>query len=247
MLKVIDIHTYYGHSHVLQGVSLQITAGSVAALLGRNGVGKTTLVRSIAGWTPPRQGRVLFNDADITHTPAHVISRMRIGLVPQGRRIFSSLTVEENLAVAFRKSSAQQWDLHRIFLFFPRLQERRDHRGNQLSGGEQQMLAIARALISNPVLLLMDEPTEGLAPALVREVFQLILRLKGEGMTILLVEQNIALAVKVADDAHVMSKGKIVYSSSPEELWENEEIKTHFLGVPGDSSRSVRLIEPGAE
>jgi branched-chain amino acid transport system ATP-binding protein len=243
MLNVQDIHTYYGDSHVLQGVTLQVARGTVAALLGRNGVGKTTLCRSIVGFTPARAGRVIFGDVDITRMPPHKICRLRMSLVPQGRRIFASLTVKENLEIAFRQenggrpnvkgASPTPWDLPGVFALFPRLAERSHHRGNELSGGEQQMLAIARALVANPLFLLMDEPTEGLAPALVAEVGALIRRLKGEGMSILLVEQNAAFAVKVADFVHVMSKGKIVHSSEPAALWENHEIKTRFLGVPG--------------
>jgi branched-chain amino acid transport system ATP-binding protein len=234
MLNVLDVHTYYGDSHVLQGVTLQVDKGTVAALLGRNGVGKTTLCRSIVGFTPARAGRVTFNDADITRLPAHRICRLRISLVPQGRRIFASLTVKENLAIAARQDSgARRWDIPSVFALFPRLAERSHHRGNELSGGEQQMLAIARALVANPLFLVMDEPTEGLAPALVAEVAALIKRLKDEGMSILLVEQNAAFAVKVADFVHVMSKGKIVHSSEPAALWENQEVKTRFLGVPG--------------
>ena len=261
MLNVQDIHTYYGDSHVLQGVSLQVARGSVAALLGRNGVGKTTLCRSIVGFTPARAGQIRFNDTDITRLPAHKICRLRMSLVPQGRRIFSSLTVKENLEIAVstfkgalpapdasstgplpgpqaspaaaRGDAKNEWDLPAVFALFPRLAERSHHRGNELSGGEQQMLAIARALVANPLFLLMDEPTEGLAPALVAEVGALIRRLKDEGMSILLVEQNAAFAVKVADFVHVMSKGKIVHSSEPAALWDNQEIKTRFLGVPG--------------
>jgi branched-chain amino acid transport system ATP-binding protein len=233
ILDAQDVNTYYGDSHVLQGVSLQVTQGTVAALLGRNGVGKTTLCRSIVGFTPARTGRIRFNDADIMRLPAYKISRMRIALVPQGRRIFPSLTVRENLEIAARTyADASRWDLAGVFALFPRLSERSHHRGNELSGGEQQMLAIARALIANPTLLLMDEPTEGLAPALVAEVGALIQRLKSEGMSILLVEQNAAFAVKLADFVHVMSKGKIVHSSAPAALWENQEIKTRYLGVP---------------
>lgn len=254
MLKVLDIHTYYGDSHVLQGVTLQVEKGTVAAVLGRNGVGKTTLCRSIVGFTSARAGRVVFNDVDITRLPPHRISRMQISLVPQGRRIFSSLTVQEHLAIAEKRDgdifqgpkaavsrpdaqgkispSLFSWDLQKVFAVFPRLAERSHHRGNELSGGEQQMLAIARALVANPVLLVMDEPTEGLAPALVGEVASLIRRLKAEGTSVLLVEQNAAFAVKVADQVHVMSKGRIVHSSEPGALWENEAIKTQFLGVP---------------
>lgn len=233
MLSVRDVHTYYGDSHVLQGVSLQVEKGTVAAVVGRNGVGKTTLCRSIVGLTAARSGRVVFNEIEITGVPPHRIWRMRIGLVPQGRRIFSSLTVHENLAIAVHPGSdARAWDLEKVLGVFPRLAERRRHRGNELSGGEQQMLAIARALVANPVLLVMDEPTEGLAPALVSEVASLIRRLKDEGRSVLLVEQNAAFAVKVADHVHVMSKGRIVHSSEPAALWANEEIKTQLLGVP---------------
>jgi branched-chain amino acid transport system ATP-binding protein len=231
MLKIVDIHTYYGDSYVLQGISLEVAKETVVALLGRNGVGKTTLIRSIVGFTPPRRGQILFNDKDIAHVTAYKIVRMQIGLVPQGRRIFPSLTVKENLAIAARTSGARTWDFEKVFGLFPRLKERDHHRGNELSGGEQQMLAIARALISNPIFLLMDEPTEGLAPVLVREVGDAIRRLKEEGLSIFLVEQNLSFAIKFADYTHVMSKGKIVYSSTPKELWENREIKEHYLGV----------------
>jgi branched-chain amino acid transport system ATP-binding protein len=231
MLKIEDIHTYYGDSYVLQGITLEVSKGTVVALLGRNGVGKTTLVRSIVGFTPPRQGQILFNGRAITRMAPHKIIRMRLGLVPQGRRIFSSLSVKENLAVAARGSGSQSWDFEKIYALFPRLKERIHQRANTLSGGEQQMLAFARALISNPLFILMDEPTEGLAPVVVREVGDLILRLKKEGLSIFLVEQNLSFAKKFADYTHVMSKGKIVYSSTPSELWENREVKEQYLGV----------------
>jgi branched-chain amino acid transport system ATP-binding protein len=231
MLKIVDIHTYYGDSYVLQGVSLEVAQKAVVALLGRNGVGKTTLIRSIVGFTPARRGKILFNDQEITHMPAFKIIQLQIGLVPQGRRIFPSLTVRENLAIAARAAGAQSWDFEKIYGLFSRLEERRNQMANTLSGGEQQMLAIARALISNPVFLLMDEPTEGLAPVLVREVGDVILRLKEGGLSIFLVEQNLSFARKFADYTHVMSKGKIVYSSTPGELWENGEIKGRYLGV----------------
>ncbi len=233
MLNVIELHTYYGDSHVLQGVTMHVDKGTVTAVLGRNGVGKTTLCRSLVGLTSARGGRIVLDGIDITHLPPHRICAMHISLVPQGRRIFSSLTVEENLAIAVRRGP---WDVQHVFGVFPRLGERRHHRGNELSGGEQQMLAIARALVANPVLLVMDEPTEGLAPMLVAEVGNLIRRLKHEGTSILLVEQNAAFAVKVADYVHVMSQGRIVYASEPQALWENQEIKTQFLGVPGTAS-----------
>jgi branched-chain amino acid transport system ATP-binding protein len=236
MLSVGNVHTYYGDSHVLQGVTLRVENGTAAAVLGRNGVGKTTLCRTIVGFTPARAGRVTLNDVDITRLPSHRIQRLGLGLVPQGRRIFSSLTVDENLAIATRPhTNAHGWDLQKVFEVFPRLADRRHHRGNELSGGEQQMLAIARALVANPDLLVMDEPTEGLAPALVADVGKLIRRLRDEGTAVLLAEQNAAFAVKVADVVHVMSKGAIVYSSDPATLWDNDQIKTEYLGVPGKS------------
>ena len=232
MLKIEDIHTYYGDSYVLQGVSLEVKKGMVLAMLGRNGVGKTTLIRSIIGFTPARSGRILFNGQEITHLDADRIVRMGVGLVPQGRRVFPSLSVRENLAIAERGADAPgAWDFTKIYKLFPRLEERHDQRANTLSGGEQQMLAIARALISNPLFLLMDEPTEGLAPVLVREVGDAIVKLKEEGLSIFLVEQNLAFARRFADYVHLMSKGKIVYSATPAELWEDQEAKHRYLGV----------------
>jgi branched-chain amino acid transport system ATP-binding protein len=229
MLSIVDLHTYYGDSHVLQGVTLDVRKAAVTAVLGRNGVGKTTLCRSIAGVTPARRGRIVFDGTEITRFPPHRTSAIGIALVPQGRRIFPSLTVMEHLAVARRNGSRSLGDLLAIF---PRLGERRRHLGNELSGGEQQMLAIARALVANPRLIIMDEPTEGLAPAMIGEVARLIRTLPGQGTTVLLVEQNAAFAVKVADYVHVMSKGRVVHSSDPAALWQNEEIKTQLLGVP---------------
>jgi len=231
MLRIIDLHTYYGDSYVLQGISLEVARGTVVALLGRNGVGKTTLIRSIIGFTPARRGQILFNKKDITRLPSYKIVRLQMGLVPQGRRIFPSLTVQENLEIAARASGVQTWNSEKIYALFPRLKERRKQRANTLSGGEQQMLAIARALISNPIFLLMDEPTEGLAPVLVQEVGDVIRRLKEGGLSIFLVEQNLSFAKKFSDDTHVMSKGRIVYSSTPAALWENREIKERYLGV----------------
>jgi branched-chain amino acid transport system ATP-binding protein len=226
VLTVTDLHTYYGESHVLQGVSLDAAQGAVTAVLGRNGVGKTTLCRSLVGLTPARAGRIVFNGADITRLPPHRIHALGVSLVPQGRRIFPSLTVREHLAIA------AHGDLDRVFSIFPRLAERASNRGNQLSGGEQQMLAIARALVARPLLLVLDEPTEGLAPVLVAEVAGVIRRLREEGASILLVEQNAAFTVRVADRAHVMSRGRIVHSTDPAALWNNEEVKAQLLGVP---------------
>ena len=228
MLEVSEIHTYYGESHVLQGVSLAVARGQVVALLGRNGMGKTTLIRSLIGFTPPRQGRVIFKGTDITRFPPFRSVAMGMGLVPQGRRIFPSLTVLENLSVA---TKGDGWSLERIFTLFPRLKERLSHPGNKLSGGEQQMLAIARALMTNPDLLLMDEPTEGLAPLLVREVGRVLAELKSQGLSILLVEQSLPFALRVADHVNVLSRGWIVHTSSPAALLANEEVKSRFLGL----------------
>ncbi len=200
MLEVDDVHTYYGGSYVLQGVSLGIAPAEVVALLGRNGMGKTTLIRTVIGFTPPRRGRVRFRERDITGWPANRIVALGLGLVPQGRRVFPSLTVIENLSVAARSRNGHApWTVDRVTELFPRLRERGQHRAGKLSGGEQQMLAIARALMTNPAMLLMDEPTEGLAPLLVQEVGRVIGRLKAAGLPILLVEQNLALALSVAD------------------------------------------------
>lgn len=234
MLEIEEVHTYYGDSYVLQGVSLKVEDGSVAALLGRNGVGKSTLIRSIIGFTPPQRGRILFKGIDITHKPAHEIAQLGIGLIPQGRRIFPSLSVKENLQIARRlreKEATDSWTLERLFALFPQLKERLRHRGNKLSGGEQQMLSSGRALMGNPLCLLMDEPTEGLAPLVVRELGRLIDQIKEHGLSILLVEQNLAFALKHANYVYVMSKGRIVYQSSPQELWENAEVKSRYLGV----------------
>ena len=230
MLEVRDIHTYYGESYVLQGVSLRIEKSQVVGILGRNGMGKTTLIRSIIGFTPPRQGQVLFKKKDITGWPSYRAVALGMGLVPQGRRVFPSLTVIENLAVATRGDGGP-WTVERVMDLFPRLRERAEHRAGKLSGGEQQMLAIARALMTNPDLLLMDEPTEGLAPLLVREVGRVIGDLKARGLSILLVEQNLPLALKVADHVHILSRGRIVHSSAPQALWANEEIKSRYLGL----------------
>jgi len=229
MLAVGDVHTYYGDSHVLHGVSLGVTPGEIVAILGRNGMGKTTLIRSVVGFTPPRRGRVRFKGEDVTAwAPFRRIER-GMALVPQGRRVFPSLSVRENLEVA--RGGAGRWDLERVYGLFPRLRERAPNRADKLSGGEQQMLAIGRALMSNPGLLLMDEPTEGLAPLLVREVARVIGELRREGLSILLVEQNLPMAVSVADRVHVLNRGEIVYSGAPAELLANEDVKSRYLGV----------------
>jgi len=228
-LEVEGVHTYYGESHVLQGVSLRVDPGEVLAILGRNGMGKTTLIRTIIGFTPPREGRVLYEGIEITRLPPFRMVALGMALVPQGRRVFPSLSVRENLDVARRGEG--RWSLEQVYALFPRLRDRAGNRANKLSGGEQQMLAIGRALMSNPDLLLMDEPTEGLAPLLVREVGRVIMELKRSGLSILLVEQNLALALSVADRVHVLSRGQIVHTGTPAELMGNDDVKTRYLGV----------------
>ena len=234
MLELEDVHTYYGDSHVLQGVSLRVAQGSVVALLGRNGVGKTTVIRSIVGFTPPSRGVVRFKGRDITGLAPHLIVRMGIALVPQGRRIFPSLTVKENLSVAARNDHGHRnkWDLDRVLRYFPMLQDRLSARGNSLSGGELQVLAIARALMGNPDLILVDEASEGLAPLALREIRRIVQQLKAEeGLSMLLVAQNVRLALDMADYVYVMGKGKVAYESTPAELRDNETIRARYLGV----------------
>jgi branched-chain amino acid transport system ATP-binding protein len=228
LLEVHAVHTYYGESHILHGISLQVRAGEAVALLGRNGAGKTTVIRSIVGFTPPRHGRILFDGDRIESWPAHRIARRGLALVPQGRRIFAPLTVRENLLLGAR---ADGWTLDRVFALFPRLRERSGQLGGTLSGGEQQMLAIGRALLTNGRLLLLDEPSEGLAPIIVREIGATLGRLKAERMSILLVEQNYHLALRAADRVYVMNKGQIVYDGRPQDLETAEDVKRRYLGV----------------
>jgi branched-chain amino acid transport system ATP-binding protein len=231
LLEIQNIHTYYGDSHVLQGANLKVEKGKVVAILGRNGAGKTTLLRSIIGFTPPRQGKILFKEEDITHLSPYRIARLGIGLVPQGRRIFSSLTVKEHLDIAARPGQVSYWSVNNIFSTFPRLQQRSDARGRNLSGGEQQMLACGRALVGNPDLLMMDEPSEGLAPLLVMELERIIKGIKAQELSMLLVEQDSTFALKLADYVYIMSRGVMVYESEPEKLKENPEIRSRYLGV----------------
>jgi branched-chain amino acid transport system ATP-binding protein len=231
ILEVQDIHTYYGDAYVLQGLSLKLEQGQILGLLGRNGVGKTTLVNSICGFVPPRRGKIVFKGDDITTIPSFETVRSGMGLVPQGRRVFPTLSVEENLLVAERHAERHGWNLERVYNMFPRLRERRVQRAKTLSGGEQQMLAIGRGLMTNPDCLIMDEPSEGLAPIIIQGVWEAIAKLKQEGMSILLVEQNASLALKLVDYVHVMSKGQVVYSARPDELRANDQIKHSYLGI----------------
>ena len=227
-LLVDDVHTYYGESHVLLGVSLRVAPGEAVALLGRNGAGKTTTIRSIVGFSPPRRGRVVYDGEAISGWPPYRIARRGVALVPQGRRIFAPLSVRENLLFGARR---QGYTLERVFELFPRLAERQMHGGATLSGGEQQMLAIGRALLTNGRMLLLDEPSEGLAPIMVREIGRIVRMLKSEQLSILLVEQNYHLALEVADRVYVMSRGQIVYEGTPASLAADEAVKRRYLGV----------------
>ena len=222
------VNALYGDSHVLHEVSFALRPGRLLALLGRNGAGKTTCINAIIGFLRPRDGEILLEGAPIGRLSPEAIARRGVGLVPQGRRVFPSLTVEENLSVAARGTGRTLAD---AYAFFPRLAERRRQAAGSLSGGEQQMLAIARALVSNPRVLLMDEPSEGLAPKLVHEVGEILLRLKSEGFSILLVEQNTTLALGVADDAAILNTGRIVYDGSAEELRGRPEVLQQNLGI----------------
>ena len=229
MLELVNIDTYYWSRQVLRQVSLKVPKGKIIAMLGRNGMGKTTIMRSIMGLTPPSEGEIRFNDKIISGLEPFQIARKGIGFVPQGRGIFASLSVEENLTIA-EKQAKDGWDVNRIYCLFPILKERAKFYANLLSGGEQQMLAVARALMSNPELLIMDEPSEGLAPMVVNQIGHVISELKGS-LTVLLAEQNINMALKVADYVYIISQGTVVYESTPQELKNNEEIKHKFLGV----------------
>lgn len=232
MLELIDVHTYYGESHVLHGISLELGEGSIVALLGRNGMGKTTTISSIIGFNPPRSGAIRFNGKDLAGLPSYQIAQLGIGLVPQGRRIFPSLSVKENLIMSARgRENHEAWSLDRVYSLFPILKERAKLKGNLLSGGEQQMLTIGRTLMTNPNLLLMDEPSEGLAPLIIQELASTIKQLNRDGLSILLAEQNIHLALSVADYVYIISKGVIVYKSTPEELIKNEDIQAKELGI----------------
>jgi branched-chain amino acid transport system ATP-binding protein len=229
-LAVRGLHAYYGESHVLQGVDVEVARGEAVSLIGRNGAGKTTTIASIAGFLRPRSGSVRVHGADVTGAAPHHVARAGVSLVPQGRRIFSDLTVAENLAVAARPTP-DGWDEPKVLELFPVLARRRAVRGDQLSGGEQQMLAIARALMRNPSLLLLDEPSEGLAPKLVEQVGEILTRVRATGLALLLVEQNLGLATTVGQRVLVMNKGTIVFAGTPAELAANRDVETRYLGV----------------
>jgi branched-chain amino acid transport system ATP-binding protein len=240
LLAARDIHTYYGDSYVIQGVSLDVLVGQIVTLLGRNGMGKTTVIRSVAGLTPPRQGKITFKGHSLVGYPPYKIAKLGLALVPQGRQIFPSLTVRENLLLPTSKlavgrvpgsNMAARWNLAAVQEQFPRLAERAGQLGGSLSGGEQQMLSIARALMSNPDLILMDEPSEGLAPVLVQQIREIMRSIRSQGHSILLVEQNFKLAMAVADYVYVITSGRIVYQGPPNDLQSQTEILDRHLGV----------------
>jgi len=232
ILELSDVHTYYGDSHVLHGVSLEVEKGARVAILGRNGMGKTTLIRSIIGFTPPRKGTVRFRRTEISGMPSYQIAQMGLALVPQGRCIFPSLSVKENLTVAARDTNKSGiWSLEKVHTLFPILKERVSLKGNLLSGGEQQMLCIGRALMTNPDSLLMDEPSEGLAPLIIRELGRVLKKISESGLSILLAEQHLGLALGIATDVYIINKGIIVFHGTPDEFKANEEVKNRYLGV----------------
>ncbi len=231
MLRIDGLNTHFGASHILHGVDLVVPRGRICAVLGRNGVGKTTTVRSIMGLAPSTSGKVLLDGQDIAGWPPHLVARAGVAYVPEGRLIFPDLTVLENIRIGERKP-ARSWPIDRLMQLFPSLRERSGNRGSQLSGGEQQMLAIARALVSDPRLVLLDEPSQGLAPLVVRELASVIRRLCQEGVTILLIEQNMKLAEAVADELHIMVKGRVVYGATPAVFRAEEaEIRNRYLTV----------------
>ncbi len=231
MLLLQDVHTYYGESHILKGISSEIKKGELVTLLGRNGAGKTTTLRSIMGIVPPKQGRITFDGLDICGQKPHLIASLGVGYVPEERMIFPSLTVFENLSLPSKGSKGGLWDFKKIYQYFPILGERKDQKGSQLSGGEQQMLAIARILTMNLKLMLLDEPTEGLAPLLVREIGRILKEIRKTGITILLVEQNTRFATGVSDKHCILYNGRIVYEGSNDEFKADAEVQKRYLGV----------------
>lgn len=231
MLKIDEINVFYGGAHILYDLSLCVKEGETVSLLGRNGAGKTTTLRSIMGLTPARTGKILFRGEDITRILTHEIANRGVGWVPDNRRIFPTLTVEKNLLIAEKKDHREGWDLEKIYDHFTQLKSIRTRKGENLSGGEQQMLAIARTLMGNPQLVLLDEPSEGLAPMIMKEVMKIILGLRETNISILLVEQNSVMALQVSNDCYIIDGGRIVHQSSAKELDENAELKRNLLGI----------------
>jgi len=234
MLELKEIHTYYGLSHVIQGVSLTVEEGEIITLIGRNGAGKTTTLKSIIGLTPPRAGTITFQGEDITHLPTHLIAQRGIAFVPEERRVIPNLTVAENLKIGMLKNKDKSKNaklLERTFAYFPRLQERLTQRGGSLSGGEQQMLTMARGLVSDPAIMLIDEPTEGLMPLLVNQIAIILKEMNKDGVTILLVEQNVEMALSISTRGYVIDQGVIQFEGQAKELQQNREIQQRYLGV----------------
>jgi branched-chain amino acid transport system ATP-binding protein len=231
VLRAENLHTFYGKSHILHGVSMEVGEGEIVTLLGRNGAGKTTTLRSLCGLTPPREGRIEIFGQDTTRSPAYKIARLGVGYVPEGRKIFPNLTVLENLAVPMTRPG--YWTVDRVLELFPNLGARRDSWGRQLSGGEQEMLAIGRALLINPKLLLLDEPSQGLAPLLVREVFRVVASMRQQGISILLVEQNARFGLEVADRVYVLNDGAVIHSGPARELAKDETRVRALAGAGG--------------
>ena len=229
MLRLEGVHTYYGTGHILQGVDFEVPQGTITGILGRNGVGKTTTVRTIMGLTPPREGNIYLRDTNIARWSPHRIARAGVAYVPEGRMIFPDLTVVENIDVG-KRVEPKTWTVSRLFELFPGLAERKYNKGGQLSGGEQQMLAVARALVTDPEVILLDEPSQGLAPLVVRELSKVIVQLSKENVTVLLVEQNLRLAEILSDRISIMVKGRIVFDAPIDEFQRNkEEIKAEHL------------------
>ena len=234
MLELKEIHTYYGLSHVIQGVSLTVEEGEIITLIGRNGAGKTTTLKSIIGLTPPRAGTLTFQGEDITRLPTHLIAQRGIAFVPEERRVIPNLTVAENLKIGMLKNKDKTKNsklLERTFAYFPRLQERLTQRGGSLSGGEQQMLTMARGLVSDPAIMLIDEPTEGLMPLLVNQIAIILKEMNKDGVTILLVEQNVEMALSISTRGYVIDQGVIQFEGQAKELQQNREIQQRYLGV----------------
>ncbi|MBS0327239.1 MAG: ABC transporter ATP-binding protein [Proteobacteria bacterium] len=229
VLEAKGVEAYYGKSHILHGVSLSVAEREIVTVLGRNGAGKTTTMRALMGLTPPRGGSVTMLGSDVTRWPSYRIARLGVGYVPEGRKIFGHLTVLENLMVS--EARPGKWNLDRVFELFPRLGERKGQLGRQLSGGEQEMLAIARPLLLNPRIMLLDEPSQGLAPLVVQEVMQVVRTMRDEGLSVLLVEQNVPLSLGVADRAYILDDGKVVYSGTAAELSANEELVERLAGA----------------
>jgi branched-chain amino acid transport system ATP-binding protein len=237
VLEASELQTYYGKSHILHDVSLSVGEGEVVTLLGRNGAGKTTMLRTLVGLTPARQGSVTIFGNKVTAWPPFRIAALGVGYVPEGRRIFANLTVDENLRVPLERPGP--WTIPRVYELFPRLAQRKTSKGRQLSGGEQEMLAIARALLINPKLLLLDEPSQGLAPLIVQEVFRIIVSMRSEGISVLLVEQNVRAAVEVADRAYVLDDGRVVYEGPAAEFGRDEERVRALAGASAESWEKV--------